>query len=226
MSTTIAGGTQAEVQTMPVAGRSVMQLTITDGSGNDIKLDPVANTISLSVYQNQDDPLASVSPLFTVSLATTPGITIDSPSSSGSIEIEISAAQAKLLFPQWLYTGILTVTDVISTQIIQTRTFFIEPVLTSLAQAFEITTPANTVALYTNVLNTLVLQGPQGGVGYLDGITTATQPVGCIVQYNDPASGQPRQWILEVSTHATDAGHQRPLDYNGVTNTKVWRKIM
>lgn len=225
---TTPGFVEADVQVLPLLGRSVLQLTIVDNSGNDIKLDPVSNTVTMSVYQNPDDMIASppIAPLAVVSLVTNPGISIDLPETLGSIEVEFSAAQAKLFSPQWLYTFVLIVTDTITGQVILSRSGNIQPVLESLSQAFEITTPSTTVALYTTVLNTLSLSGVQGGAGFLDGITTTTQGVGCVVQFDDPTTGTPAQWILEVSQHVSDVTHQRGLDWNTASNPKVWRKIM
>lgn len=222
-----AGNILTETVSLPLLGRSVMQFLLVDNSGTPVRVDPVGNTITFAIYQNPDDMRAvpPIPPIATVTLATVPGVTIDSPSTSGSIEVELSPAQALLLSQQWLYTFVITIVDVVSGQTILSRSGYLLPILSSIAQAYEITTTSSIVALFTTSINTLVLAGPQGGAGYLDGLTTVTQAVNCVVQYND-GNGQPRQWILEISTAASDAGHQRPLDYNGVTNTKVWRKIM
>jgi hypothetical protein len=76
------------------------------------------------------------------------------------------------------------------------------------------------------VVNVRQLLGEDGGTGYLDGITTVGQTVGCIVEYIHPTTGQIMGWVLETSTQATIAGqYRRPLDYNASTNTKVWRSL-
>lgn len=76
-----------------------------------------------------------------------------------------------------------------------------------------------------NTVSVLALLGYATGENYLDGIPTINQPVGCIIEYVDPTSGQLMGWRLEASTQATVPGsYQRPLDYSS-TNQKVWRSL-
>lgn len=83
-----------------------------------------------------------------------------------------------------------------------------------------------TMALSTSFLNTQILLGQVGGVGYLNGISTIVQPVGCMIQFYLDPSQPPQQWVLRAGTDAavTDAV-VRPLDYHVSTNAKVWLRI-
>ena len=92
--------------------------------------------------------------------------------------------------------------------------------------SFNYTPIPNMPLLSTRFVNSLSLTDLEGGDGYLDGIVTLTQTVGCIIEFLD-TNNQPQQWILEAGTTATTAGeYQRGLDYATTTNEKVWRRIM
>ena len=64
--------------------------------------------------------------------------------------------------------------------------------------------------------------GLSGGSGYLDGIVTTNLTVPTLIVIY--VAGELQDWLLETSTAATAEGIQRPLDYNGSTNTRVWTR--
>ncbi len=74
-------------------------------------------------------------------------------------------------------------------------------------------------ALSTRFENTVTLLGETGGSGYLDGVSTTNQPVGCVVKF--VVDGVQSEYILEVYTDQSGAGFVTPLD----SSTKIWRKI-
>ena len=66
------------------------------------------------------------------------------------------------------------------------------------------------------------------GAASLDSLVTATGQwtVGRAVFGRTGASGGVQMWALVAGTNATAAGqYQRPLDYNGSTNQKVWQLV-
>ena len=85
--------------------------------------------------------------------------------------------------------------------------------------------PEVVMSLSTTFKNTQILSGETGGSGYLDGIPTTVQPVGCMIEFYVDENTPPSTWVLRDSTAATVAGATcRPTDYNGSTNAKVWFK--
>ncbi len=74
-------------------------------------------------------------------------------------------------------------------------------------------------ALSTRFENTVTLLGETGGSGYLDGVSTTNQPVGCVVKF--VVAGVQSEYILETLTDQSGEGFVAPLD----SETKIWRKI-
>lgn len=64
------------------------------------------------------------------------------------------------------------------------------------------------------------LSGVDGDVTALSAIPTVSLSVNYAVEIL--IGGSLQTWILQTSTAATAAGYQRPNDYDGTSNTKVW----
>lgn len=91
-------------------------------------------------------------------------------------------------------------------------------------QAFVLTYPMSAF-LSIKFINTLDLDGETGGAGYLDGLVTLGQAVGCVVQFKTD-DNPPEQWRLDAGTEANVAGSVvRGLDYSNA-NQKYWRRIV
>lgn len=211
----LPGNLTADVISVPLLGRSQIELLLVDSDGVPLALDTAA--LQFQIQRNSDDG----TPL--LSYAVGSSIQILLPTSAGNVLVTFAPADVvNFLTPLWLFTYILTVTDVPSGQVILSRTGYLACVNSSLNQSFTITSTMPQL-LSTSFVNVRQLSGLSGGAGYLDGIATVSQPVGCIVNWID-SNGQQESWILETSTVATGVGFQRPLDYS-VTNTKVWRSL-
>ena len=215
----IIGNLAPTVLELPMKGQPVMLVTVADSAGIPVNLD--GRSVNFKIYTS---PTEST---HLVERTTVDGITKLLPYSLGQLQIELTSLQKDSMSPQALYYFALTVTDDISSQIVATIAGHVLPV-SVMGMAVAGVTGAATSPLSVSLVNVVVLQGEAGGVGYLDGIVTVSQPVGCVVQFVNPQNaGAQEQWILETSTAATDPGaRRRPLDYNASTNTKVWRRIL
>lgn len=71
-----------------------------------------------------------------------------------------------------------------------------------------------------------VITSVSGEATSLDTIATSTGniPINTMVGFIVGTVYQ--QWVLLAGTDANDATHQRPLDYNGSTNAKVWNRVI
>lgn len=142
----------------------------------------------------------------------------------GYIYIPLDSTDVAKLSPQWLYDIIVKLLNSDDNTIIeQVNAFKLLPVNTP-----QLWTKPTEIfmALSTIFINTLSLLGETGGTGYLNGVATVNQTIGCVVQFRI-AGEQPQQWQLMSGTNAAEPGEIcRPIDYNATTNAKYWQKIL
>lgn len=211
------GNLAPTILAFPLRGKAAFTLNVVDEDGAAFTLDP-AYAYALSVHASPTTAAALMT------LAVGSGLTLGSPYSAGGINVAFSAPQVALLSAQKLYSFLLTVTNV-SLDIILSNTGRLLPSLEPLSASYA-TGGSGTSTLSILYVNVQSLLGETGGSGYLDGIATVNQQVGCIVEYIDPTSGQLKGWILEAYAYAPAAGSfVRPTDYNAVTNIKTWRSL-
>lgn len=198
---------------IPLVGRASFVAEIVDDAGAPFDLTNDHKIIGY-VLQRQSDALSSA----LITLTSDDG-DIVALNDEGNIFIALSTADVALLSSQALYYLVVTVVDAVAPTTV-------ECVNSWLAICQHLTDSVSqpefpTVILSTSFLNTLQLAGESGGTGYLDGLATVAQPVGCYVTFT-PTGEQPQEWELVASTSATVAGAtRRPLDY-AADNQKVW----
>jgi hypothetical protein len=199
---------------VPLLGRCSIIFTVVDENGNPFVIVEGANDVQLDVYRFATDTL----PLFT--LTSGAGITVLSENRL-LIDFGVNGAQFSAFA---MFTALLTVTNTVTSVVIFEKTYAILPVRTGITVTLDTTDMAALLSLA--FLNTRTLTGSVGGVGYLDGIATLTQPVGCVVQFYIDQNQPPQTWRLKAGTDAAVADAVvRPVDYNAGTNAKVWVRI-
>lgn len=199
---------------LPLIARTSFVAEIVDESGAPFDLTN-DHKVHAYILRNQTDALASA----LVSLTSEDGeiVVLNDP---GHVFVALSSNEAALLSPQAMFYLVITVVDAVTPTTIECVNAW-HVICQYLADS--VSQPVfPTVILSTSFLNTLQLAGEAGGDGYLDGLATLAQPVGCYVTFT-PSGEQPQEWELVASTAATVAGStRRPLGYAAGTNEKVW----
>lgn len=138
--------------------------------------------------------------------------------SFGQIFFELTNEEKALLNTQRIYhLRVDLLNDALD--VVFSQAFYLHPTVAAFSELYTMS-----ALLSTRFVNTPNLLGEVGGAGYLDGVVTLAQPVGCIVRFK-PSGGPPEEWKLTAGTEATEAGvTRRPLDYS-VENQKYWLRI-
>ena len=79
--------------------------------------------------------------------------------------------------------------------------------------------PAGSVGLATNVTSV-----GDGAPGSLERLATAALAVPALRSVLIAATGELQDWVLAAGTDANDPLHQRPADFDPVTNPRVWTR--
>jgi hypothetical protein len=150
----------------------------------------------------------------------------DTKTSSTAVLFELTSPEALLLSAQRLRPFLVTLADEATEEVRYSMTGYLLPVLNLFYGSLAATIMQPT--LNSAFVNRVAITAYAGNVsGSLDYITTADKSLGTILEFVLVSGGQPEQWVLEAGTNATDAGvYQRPNDYNGSTNARVWRRCM
>ncbi len=198
-------------------GRPGIYALLVDETGSAVT---IAGSVDVKAYflTNADDALTSA---FLTRLASTAGIVVTAV--TGQILIDLGT-DASVFSAQWLYTLVVELIDNSTGTVVLLNTFAL--FVDAANQAFSLSSgPARSSTYSTLFVNTVVLTDYVGGTGYLDGVSTLSQPLHCWLQFTR-AGAQPEQWELVVwvnSAMNTSTGvYQQPLDFNALTNAKVW----
>lgn len=200
---------------LPLKGRAAMVLQLQDINGDPVDLTEV--TLAAYVLDDASEDIADA----LIGLTGTSGLSILN-ADTAQVLVDCSA-EVSLLSAQRLYWFFIRVTDTASGQV----TYEAGYPLLCLNDYINSLTPvilAGGIVYSTLYVNTPALAGPVGGSGYLDGVDTTGQPLGCVVTFS-PAGGPPQEWQLVAFTSQSGNGYLKPLNFDGVTNNKIWQRL-
>ena len=138
-------------------------------------------------------------------------------SGESEIYIRLDDADRALLNPSRVYHLYVNVLDIDTQGILSIDSFHLLPIEQFINA--QLVMPI----LSTRFVNSQQLAGAIGGPGYLDGLPTLTQPVGCQISF--VVDGVRNIYILEVWTDQGGEGFVEPSDFDPTSNPKIWRQI-
>lgn len=216
----ITGNITPSVIEFPLFGRPAIIAVLKDSTGTAIELDDDFYIVA-SIFRNSDDdtPVLSkttedggVLVLETLGYIYIPFAALDIVDVDGNV----------ILSSQWVYDLRVSIFNVSDDSIQHVNVFSLLPV--NNPQLWSLPTVVN-MSLSIKFVNTPSIVDYVGGSGYLDGLATINQTVGCWITFTR-AGAQPEEWELIVWTDSsmnTSSGiYQQPTDFNASTNAKVW----
>ena len=190
-------------------GRSAVSLPLVRADGEPFQISVEHTEIKLKISLHPD-----LAPIATLLRST--GDILVANGGQGILYVEFTPAAIALLNNYRLFHGLVEVYDIDETTLVFAGAYTLLPSNKYITEAYPVS-----ALLSTRFMNTLGLLGDDGGAGYLDGIATVDQPVGCQISY--VLNGEEQKRILEVKTDQAGAGFTNPLDFNAGSNNKVWR---